>query len=528
MAVNFVCCSIFIVFTIFTFVMPTYSQMQETAIRLSLKEALIMGIERNFDVKGVSLKIPVTKEKLNAADARFDAIFKASVSNNSFKEPATSAFSSKDFDVSRKTRGTMGIEKKFKFGLQTNFSYETNRLVNNSAIDSLKPQYNNLLILDLTQPLLRDFGKKINTKNIRILKKNLRQAALTYIDKTYKICKKIELLYYNLAKVIKIYDHRIHSLKLAKELLKNNQKKFEAGVIPITEVLETKTAFSSRQEQLIAAKQKAEYFSNLVKDILEICDDNNPLYKKTILTDPVKQVKDVFPNYDTALSQALKKRPEIQEMLLEVEKKNINIKYYANQKLPKLDLNATIGVNGLSGNNRAVSLSGFTSGLNPFEGNYTDSFSSMAEADGYQWELGAQFSYPIGNKAALAKKNRAGYEKRITVYNLNRLKGKIATEVKNAVVEAMRSLERVNISRNFVKLSEILLEQEMDRLKKGLSDSFRVLKYQDDLIEARIRKLTAITDFNVGLSRLYHGMGKGLERYDIKPIINDKEIKFDE
>lgn len=57
-------------------------------------------------------------------------------------------------------------------------------------------------------------------------------------------------------------------------------------------------------------------------------------------------------------------------------------------------------------------------------------------------------------------------------------------------------MERVKVTERFKNLAKITLEQEMERLKKGLSYTFRVLNFQDDLIEAHIRKAKALVDFN--------------------------------
>ena len=35
---------------------------------------------------------------------------------------------------------------------------KSNRSINNSSVDALRPQYRSILLLDLTQLLLRDFG----------------------------------------------------------------------------------------------------------------------------------------------------------------------------------------------------------------------------------------------------------------------------------------------------------------------------------------------------------------------------------
>ena len=101
------------------------------------------------------------------------------------------------------------------------------------------------------------------------------------------------------------------------------------------------------------------------------------------------------------------------------------------------------------------------------------------------------------------------------LYNFRRLEVSAETEIKNALVVLGRGKERLVVSDRFVSLAETTLEQEDRRMQEGLSDSFRLLSFQDALIEARIRRATAMTDYRKGLAILYTAMGQNLEHYDI-------------
>ena len=55
------------------------------------------------------------------------------------------------------------------------------------------------------------------------------------------------------------------------------------------------------------------------------------------------------------------------------------------------------------------------------------------------------------------------------------------------------------------------------RVKPFIDDDVvGVRRYQDDLINAKIRKTTAIIDYNKGVSDLYYSMGAILEHHDMK------------
>ena len=79
------------------------------------------------------------------------------------------------------------------------------------------------------------------------------------------------------------------------------------------------------------------------------------------------------------------------------------------------------------------------------------------------------------------------------------------------------------MAERFVSLAETTLKQESRRLDEGLSDSFRILDFQNSVISARIRKAAAVADFNSGLADLHRAIGDNLSRYNIVPDMGPKE-----
>jgi len=491
---------------------------------LPLRIALARGLQKNLDLQVEQLNIPVSREGVTINDAEFDPVLESFFYSQDKETPSSSAFTTEGLDIYRQTGGDVGIRKRFRFGLESRLSFESFRSKNNSSIDGLRPQYWNILILNLTQPLLRDFGESVNRVNVSISKNLVREAAEGYMDQAHRICEEIELAYYGLAGFLEVLRYRIESRELARELLLGNREKFDRGVISITEVQEAETAVISRDERVVRALQEVETVRNRLKDLLEI-RAGDPLYDRLFVTEKLTGVNQKFPEPERAIAIALEKRPDLKQRLIGIESKEIFIEYYRNQRLPRVDLEATLGVNGLSGGGRHINLiPGFTMASSPYVGDYRDSFSNMTEGDGNEWMVGLRFTYPLGNRAAKARYRRADWEKSRTIYGFKRLEGKIETEVKNALVIVCRSLERFRISEHFESLAETTLNQEMARLKHGLSDTFRILDFQDDLIEAHIRKVKALVDFNNGLASLYRAMGANLERFHIVAENNIKEV----
>lgn len=485
---------------------------------LTLQEVLFRGLERNFDLQAQRLNLPIADEDVTAESARFDLVADAAVSAAAERTP-TAAVSFDDAYARRRQYGaTLGLGKEFESGLDARLALESSRLSSNAATPGLDPEYRTYLILDFTQPLLRDFGRAVNTTDLRLADQRLEQARYGYLDQTQRLAEELELAYFELARSHEILRLRIESRELARELLAGNRDKFEAGIVPITEVQEAETAGAARDEQVVFARQQMEIAANRLKNLLEIGHDD-PLAAVLLRTEPLPGIEQAWPPLETALTTALVERPDLERQRREIASRDIRLAYFENQKLPRLDLEASLGVNGLSGDAEAPA----TPGALANRGDYWRSLDQAASSDGYAWFAGLRFDYPLGNRAAAARYRQAGHEKRQALYRLKGLESTVETEVRNALTAVERGFERVQVAERFQQLADITLSQEMERLSEGLTDTFRILDFQTVVIEARVRKANALVDFNTGLSSLFRAMGANLERRNIVHPLEDKE-----
>ena len=490
----------------------------EKGVPLSLEGALVRGIENNLDLKMVQVQVPASQEEVIIQEAQFDPSLDASMSSGEDRFPNNSAAYWGEHETLGLNTATVGVSKRFQTGLRSRVGVETMGIDSNAVTNEVNPAYRTYLVLDLTQPLFKGAGTEANTASLRISKKQEKQTQLQYLNQAQFLANKVERTYYLLSLAHVVLRHRIESRHLASGLLEGNRDKFKAGVVPITEVQEAETAVASRDEKIVLAQQQMETVSNQLKDMLEI-RSGDPLYMSTIRPQDLAGPDQPFPALPQAMTVALKHRPDLLRQRVELDKLDIRLAYLENQRLPQIDLAASLAMNGLAGTQTEVG----TAAANPYGGSYSDSWNSMADGDGYNWFVGLQLTYPLGNREADSRYRVAGWERKRAIYRLKRLEGTTETELKNALVTLRRSLERVRVADRFQKLAETNLSQEMRRLDEGLSDSFRILDFQNNVIEARIRKAIALTDFNQGLADLHMAMGDNLTRFKIIPKMNPED-----
>lgn len=500
-------------------VAPVSAEEESALPSLSLREALFRGLEENFDLLAERVNLPIGREDVTVEEAHFDPVADAVFSMEGERTPTASSSYADPYARRRELLAGVGLGKVFETGFAARLALESSRLDSNADSARLDPEYRSYLILDLRQPLLRDAGAEVTTTELRLADQRLNQARFYYLDQAQRLAEEIELAYFELARSHEILRLRIESRELARELLLGNNAKFEAGIVPITEVQEAETAVAARDEQVVFARQQMETAAHRLKNLLEITYDD-PRASGPLVTEPLPGTDQVRPDLETALALALGSRPDLEGQRLEIALRDIRLAYQRNQRLPRLDLEASFGVNGLSGEAEGVA-------ARRYEGDSWRSLDEAGQGDGYDWYAGLRLEYPLGNRAAEARFRRAGHEKRQSLYRLKGLETTIETEVRNALTAVERGLERVRVAERFQGLADVTLSQEMERLGEGLSDTFRVLDFQDDIIEARLRKVNALVDFNQGLAGLYRAMGANLERHGILPLSEEKDVAHD-
>lgn len=483
---------------------------------LTLREALIQGIRHNLELSMVEVQVPHSQLSETVQAARFDPVLEAQGGVSSQKLPSASAFASDNLERLDTSLASAGVRKTFETGLESKLALKTTSVDSNSAlISGVNPYYRNYIELDLTQPVLRDAGISVNTAELRMARQQSGQSQFTLLEQTQQLAEKIEVTYYDLAQAREVLVQRQRSLSLAQDLWSANKRRFDSGLVPVTEVQQAEVAMASREEQVVAASQQVETISNRLKDLLELTVSGGG-WPGPVITDPLPQDMTKAPEADEAIKRANQQRPDLARQRLELDKLDVRVAYMDNQRLPKLDLEGSLALNGFSGTNRGGYVPG-TITNSPYAGPYSAAWGDALDGEGYEGYVGVSVSYPLGNRAADSRWEQAQLQKKRALYQLKRLEGQTETEISNALVDIERSRERLEVAHRLEGLAQTTLDQEMKRLAEGLSDTFHILDFQDKLAEAHVRAAQALADLDRAQARLWRAQGDNLTRFAIVP-----------
>jgi outer membrane protein TolC len=477
---------------------------------VTVRDLIAIGLKENISLQVEQLNVPLSSEAVEIEESVFDAELFAltEYSKSSTPVAVASVFNLADQADSEMLSGQVGLRKSFLSGMSATLSLDSEWTEDNSSTDDLNPRYRSAMNLNLVQPLLRDFGRKINSTDLQISRNQQNQSSLLHLLEAQSLALQIELLANQLAGEAKIVTLRTAALTLSKELYTSNKRRFDAGVIPVSEVQEAETALANRKLELSLAKQSRDLnYENLNRLLNHRLPPNfNPI---ALYSHAVDIEQPGLPSFEQLFIAAQEMNVALQLGELDVRNSDIQYDFYQNQLKPQLDLKLQAGLNGLSGDERSAAVT------SRYVGNWSDSIGSAASADGYQWGAGLEFSIPLGNRQAKSRFRQADIQRKQASYRQRDLETELRSELQQQLINLNRAYDQVKIAEQFEKLARLSLQQEERRLEEGLSDTFRMILFQTNMVNAEIGRVDALIQYYSSLARLNFTRGIILEQHNI-------------
>lgn len=486
----------------------------------SLRSLIVLGLDSNLGLKIESIDVAKGEESLEIEKSIFDSTLFAAAEYDRSATPYESSYSLSSQSRAQSLAGTLGVSKLFRTGLKSTLTLDSKWTSDNDTSDNLDPRYRTALILELNQPLLQNSGTAVNTTQLEISKNQRRQTALAYLLQAQNLILQLEAVARQLAAKTEIIQLRKHSLSLAKELFNENQKRYNAGVIPVTEIQQAETEVAARELSLSLAIQDKNL---LIEDLNRQLNYRLPEdFKPEALVDfDLSTVEPNLPDSNSLIETAQQQRIELKINDYTVQNSSLMRNYLRNQLKPQLDAKFLLGINGLSGDERTSTF------VSEYSGNWINSFGSMGEADGYQWQAGLQLTMPIGNRAAKSRYRQSEMQLKQDSYQERDLKARIKNDVLQQQINIAQTKQQLDITERFEALAQISLDQEQKRLHEGLSDTFRIVSFQQKLAEAKIDRINAFTRYHLALAQMDFALGHTFERHNIILTNNAEELTLE-
>jgi outer membrane protein TolC len=482
-------------------------------LELTLRDVIANTLKNNVSIAVQSFQSQIRKEEIITQESVFDpsvsldgnATQQRNLVASAFANPPKSKSNSQSLDLSFNQKLTAGTEYELRF--------ENERNESNSTFAGLNPQYTTRFEVNLTQPLLKNFGLDANKSNIYIAKNNLDISDFEFKNKVIEVITDTENVYWDL--VFSREDLKVQqkSVQRARDLERRIKAQVEVGTLAPLEILQAQSEVAAREEAVIQAGKLIQDNQDNLKNILNIPFDSPDGMKEILPLDSPKFLVEAPAPLQKSIKTALENRPDYMSKKKDLDNKNILVRFNENQLYPTLDLVASFGLNGISGDAQSV---GFPPSVNPFSGNFGRSQDRTFSGDFSTWEGGFKFKYPLGNRAAESRLTAAKLEVAQLLMDIKDLEKTIVVEVREAIRQIVTDKKRVQVARVARRLAEEKLSAEEKKFEVGLSTSFNVLEFQTDLAEQQSKELKAVIDFNKAKIKFRKVLATALEQYNIQ------------
>lgn len=365
--------------------------------------------------------------------------------------------------------------------------------------------------LSFTQQLLQGRGLKVNLATMR--QAELAQLASEYALRGFveDLVAQVETTYwdYTLAqrKIAILED----SLALAERQMGEIQERIRVGTMAESEVAAAEAEVAQRHSALIDGRSALDQLRLTLMRLLYPSQD--AMGKQAILpaSEPLTADTALAP-VEEAAAFALRLRPELNQARLQLQQDDLELIKTKNGLLPQLELFMTLSHSG----NRTL---------------YSDALATGAdrlEDSALRTDVGARFSYPLGNRAGQARHQRARMSKEQDEGALENLAQLVEQDVRGSYVEYERARAQVTATAATRRLQEVVAETEAEKFRVGNSTALLVAQAQRDLLAAQINEAQAQSNLRKATVNVYRLEGslllrRGVDCPGMRPVGEDED-----
>lgn len=501
---------------LFTSVFLFAQEQKDEEISLTLMDCILKALKDNIDITIDAYNPDISEFAVKRSRETFMPQLNLGYETNSNNQLSNWFVQGTAYTTERRNY-SVGLSQDLVTGGQISLSMSNTATDTTQALVTINPSYYGSLTINFSQPLLKNFGPKINRRSIRQAK-NQRDISVfglksTLIQKVYEV----EEAYWNLVRAIENLKVQEFSLEKSRDRLKRNVEAARIGSKTELDVLESRTQVASGEDNIIASRASVETYIDRLRSLINLPVGNS---EKPQAITPLDEatVEKVQISFEQALRTAFEERPELSRFQKEIENKNIDISYYKNQLLPQLDLDFRLWYPGQSGD-RLIYLNN-----DPFTGIIVDRIEgsradSMKDVFGFKydnWTLQFNLTIPLENILSRASLAEAKLQKEQKLLEQEREEISIHQELIEVFKELENREKRIETSRQYRELMEKRLEAEEEKYRLGIGSSEWLFTYQERLVSAKRAEINAVIDYKISVAKLERILGINLKTKDLK------------
>ncbi len=323
--------------------------------------------------------------------------------------------------------------------------------------------------LTLTQPLARDAGREVTTAKLRIAELDDAAAAQSSLDTESSVVAEACMAYLDLALAQQRIGIALERVRMGEQVLTEAKSRVLQGRAPESELWDVENALARYHAALSEAEQQRLERMNRLRTLLNVRGSAQAGALRA--ADPLPPTRTDLPTATRGIQIAIENRTDLKGKKLALERETVQLSFARNQLLPRVDLVASAGFNGLD-----------TSRLRALDPDRMGSYPS--------YSIGLQVSIPMdGNQLAKADLRSALARRQDAEQSIQALEVAIANDVETSVGLIASAVRRFELTSDVAQREQRQLDLDRRRMTEGRGSLREVLISQERASGARLQML---------------------------------------
>ena len=453
-------------------------------VELSLEQVRAATLANNLELRVALIDPVISAERVTEEEARFEAVFRPRAGYRETDNPTFDTTASNQQDS---VFAGAGVDIPLRTGGRVSVDLFESRSETNNPFFTLNTAYNADFTVSVSQPLLRNAGRRVNTYAIRVA---------AYQDQITQARTKLEVIrrladadrsYWALDAARRALDVAQQQYELADEQLARARRRVDAGDVAEIELVRAEAGLAGRLEAIIIAENAVLQQQRALKRIinqegLEV--ETTTMVVPATLPDPVRYE---FEGRELA-QRALATRMEMLELELQLAQDLSSIEFAKNQALPSFLLDYQYSVGGLGASWRSAN-------------------DQLLDNNFESWSVSLSGEIPLGNVAAKSRVNQAILARLQRLATREAREQAIREEVLGSIDNVDASWQRIMAARQNAIASARALQAEQRQFDVGERTTTEVLEAAAQLADAQRSEIRAIADYQISLVDLAFATG---------------------
>ena len=509
--------------------LPVPQHMREYVVdgklRLSLRDAVLLTLENNSSVHVQEAQVESEKFTLLRAYQPFDPLLQSKFDVNRFSFAVNNPFQAAGVTTNAPFNSltqTAQVNYTQTFQTGSNIAIGLNGSRNSTGPGQFffDPSYTTTLNLQFSQPLLRNRGLLVNRAPLVIARRTLQQSRATFEAQVSDAVLLLVNQYWAVVQARGTLDVERKSLAAADASYQHDKRALELGALPPLDIYRSESEVATRRVQMI----QGEYALKKAEDALRLTigadqDDYFRALDLALTEKPEAEGELQNTDEESALQQAIARRPEVGAILLALANDETNVRVAHNHLKPDLSLSGFYQSSGLGGNQYNLIIDQTTGQVTSqliSRGGLGSSFSQLFGFGFPGYGASLTLNLPVKNRAAQADMGSALVSRHRDLYSAQLVREQITLEVTNAVHQLEEAKLTLAAGKTAVDLAQKALAAEQRKYELGAQTIFFVLDSQTKLAQAELDLLQAQVNYQVARAAVDHATGGLLAPFQVQ------------